>query len=102
MAPTADTPSLTKEWQKKVRTLIKDGKECPPKMPKMPIAGEKGVNVIDMVMFKSDYDRYKDKTEEYDDYKAKVFLLILGQCTLNMRQKIEEDDKEEYKKMEEE
>ena len=70
-------------------------------MPKMPIAGEKGVNVIDMVMFKSDYDRYKDKTEEYDDYKAKVFLLILGQCTLNMRQKIEEDDKEESKKMEE-
>ena len=76
-----------------MRTLIKDGKECPPKFPKRPT--EKGVIEIDMVIFKSDYDRYRDKTEEYDEYKAKLFVMILGQCTLNIRQKIEEDDKEE-------
>ena len=48
-----------KKYCKEMRTLIKDGKECPPKMPKRPIAQEKGVNEIDMVMFKTDYDRYK-------------------------------------------
>ena len=40
-----------KKYCKDMRTLIKDGKECAPKVPKMPIAGGKGVNEIHMVMF---------------------------------------------------
>ena len=65
-----------KKYCKEMLTLIKDGKEdeCPPKMPKRPTAGKEGVNEIDMVTIKSDYDRYRDKTEEYDEYKAKGFL----------------------------
>ena len=55
---------VCKMYCKEMRTLIKDGKECPPKMPKKPSTGKQGVDEIDIVMFKSDYDRYRDKTEE--------------------------------------
>jgi len=35
------------------------------------------------------YDQYLKKQEVYNDYKAKVFTIIMGQCTEVMKNKIE-------------
>ena len=33
--------------------------------------------------------QYHKKLDEFEEYKAKVFLIIKGQCTLTMKNKIE-------------
>ena len=49
--------------------------------------------------FKSDYDEYKKNLKQYKQLKSKVFLPIMGQCTINLKEKIESHD--DFDEMEE-
>ena len=51
--------------------------------------------------YKSDYDNYKADLKQYKQHKAKVFLLLMGQCMTNMKRKVEcnedfDDIEEDY------
>ena len=80
-----------------MRALVKTGEDGEPEMPDPP-SDKNSVSNYELMILKSDYEDYKKLKREYDSHKAKVFLLILGQCTLNMRNRVEQDDKEKYKK----
>ena len=90
-----------KKYSKEMRALVKTGEDGEPEEPDPP-KDKNSVTNYDLMILKSDYEDYKKLKREYECHKAKVFLLILGQCTLNMRNRVEQDDKEKYKKMEEE
>ena len=73
-----------------MRLLVKKGKEFAPEPPDDPKADKDGkISEVDKLTFKSEYDNYKHEEKQYNQHKAKVFLLILGQCTANMKRKIE-------------
>ena len=57
------------------------------------------IDEMEKVEFKSDYDEYKKDLKQYKELKSKVFLLIIGQCTTNLKEKIESHD--DFDKMEE-
>ena len=84
-----------------MRALVKTVEDDEPEQPDPP-SDKNSVSNYELMILKSDYEDYKKLKREYDSHKVKVFLLILGQCTLNMRNKVEQNDKEKYKKMEEE
>ena len=46
----------------------------------------------ELMVWKSEYNEYLRKKSRYDDDKVRVFLLVLGQCTLSLRHKIEQSD----------
>ena len=90
-----------KKYSKEMRALVKNGEDGEPEEPDPP-KDKNSVSTYELMILKSDYEDYKQLKREYECHKAKVFLLILGQCTLNMRNRVEQDDKEKYKKMEKE
>ncbi len=79
-----------------MRVLVKNSKESPPEEPKQP---EGKVPDVEMKQYEKKLSRYYAKLDEYMEYKAKVFVIIKGQCTLTMKNKVE--GMKDYDKIEE-
>ena len=67
--------------------LVMHLKECAPKEPVYPTGNT--ITERDKAVWGKQYDLYLKKQEQYDDYKAKVFTIVLGQCTKAMKNKVE-------------
>ena len=50
-------------------------------------------NDMAKVIWSKEYDHYLKKHEHYADYKAKVFMIILGQCMKLVQNRVEGMDK---------
>ena len=46
-------------------------------------------NKFHMEKYKQELSQYYEKLDQYEDYKAKVFVIIKGQCSLSMKNKVE-------------
>lgn len=86
-----------KEYNKAMRLLVKNLKESVPTEPTEP--KEKTVSDVKMKKYEKELSRYYEKLDEYVEYKAKVFVIIKGQCTLTMKNKVESI--KDYEKIEE-
>ena len=71
-----------------MRALVKTVEDDEPEQPDPP-SDKNSVSNYELMILKSDYEDYKKLKRQYESHKAKVLLLILGQCTLNMRNKVE-------------
>ena len=67
--------------------LVLHLKECKPSEPEYPTGN--AVTERDKAVWGKQYDLYLKKQEQYEDYKAKVFTIVLGQCTKAMKNKVE-------------
>ena len=81
-----------REYGKAMRILVVKGKEAPPSMPTAPD------NPLDTTVAASSaqwraYDKgldyYYKQLQLYNERKGKVFIVIMGQCTTTMKNKIE-------------
>ena len=79
---------LGKKYSTEMRDPVKTGQSCEPEKPDPP-SDKNSITEYEMVLLKGAYEDYKKLKTEYDIHKAKVFHLILGQCTMNMRNKVE-------------
>ena len=91
------TDYVAQRFTKSIGVLVSKGTEQEFKEPDKPKDEAKGMEV----------ERYKmllkmclEKQERYQEYKAKVFRIIMGQCKASMRNKLEA--LEVYEKLEEE
>ena len=74
-------------YSKEMKNLVlhlKEGAPVEPVYPDTTSATEK-----DKAVWSKLYDRYLKRLEVYDDYKAKVFTIIMGQCTKAMKNTVE-------------
>ena len=85
-----------REYNKAMRTLVKKMKESKPSEPAKP---EKEASDADLKEYEKKLDRYLKRSDVYDEYKAKVFVIIMGQCSLTMKNKVE--SLSEFEKLEE-
>ena len=83
-------------YNKDMRKLVNDGVELSLIEPTEP---EGTANTYKIKKYEKDLSRYYEKLDKYNEYKAKVFLVIKGQCSLSMKNKLESMDK--YKVFEE-
>ena len=60
-----------------MKLLVLQLTESGPTVPTYPTNGTEEEKVI----WSKEYDLYLKKHERYVDYKAKVFMIIMGQCT---------------------
>ena len=84
-----------REHNEDMRKLVKDGKEITLIEPTDPEGKETTYKVK---KFEKDLARYYEKMDKYNEYKAKVFLVVKGQCSLSMKNKLEA--MKEYGKLE--
>ena len=75
-----------REYNKFMRTLVKMSIETVPTEPDEPTGT---VTQYAMEKYKKQLSRYYDQLDKYEEYKAKVFVIIKGQCTLTMKNKVE-------------
>jgi hypothetical protein len=68
--------------------LVKDQKENEPKEPVMPDE-EEAKSPFVMKKYKTELNQYYFKKERYEEHKAKISVIVKGQCTLNMKNKVE-------------
>ena len=80
-----------REYNKAMRVLVKEKVESLPEEPEEPAPPAKNekISPYQMEKYKKELSRYYDKTDKYEEYKAKVFVIIKGQCTLTMKNKLE-------------
>lgn len=70
-----------------MQSLIKDQKEIKLTEPKT--LKEGATTSLDVEKWKKELDRYYKKVDKYEEDKAKVFIVIKGQCTLALKNKVE-------------
>lgn len=88
-----------RECSKEMRTLVKDVEKSTPQGPKQPAALTTGkVNPFEMEKCKKKLSRCCEKLDKCNDHKTKVFVVLKGQCTLTMKNKVESS--KEHKTME--
>ena len=91
---TAITEYVVVQYGKSMGQLMK-GKESAPAEPIAPrkalLEGkDPGKDMsFELTKYKAQMDRYLRKVDQYEENKAKVFVIIKGQCTLQMRNKLE-------------
>jgi hypothetical protein len=78
-----------KEYSKEMRLLVKNQKENEPKEPVMPDKKEEVNSPFVMKKYETESKQYYFKKERYEEHKAKIFVIVKGQCTLNMKNKME-------------
>jgi ABC-type thiamine transport system substrate-binding protein len=71
-----------------MRLLVKNQKESKPNQPVMPDKEEAKLPFV-MKKYKKVLKQYYFKKERCKEHKAKLFVIVKGQCTLNMRNKVE-------------
>jgi hypothetical protein len=77
---------MLEESIKEMRLLVKNEKENVPKEPVMPDKEEVKSPFV-MKKYETELKQYYFKKERYEEHKAKIFVIIKGQCTLNMKTK---------------
>jgi transcriptional regulator with AAA-type ATPase domain len=77
-----------REYSKEMRLLVKNQKESEPKEPEMPDKKEEANSPFVMKKYETELKQYYFKKERYEE-KAKIFVIVKGQCTLNMKNKVE-------------
>ena len=77
-----------REYSKEMRLLVKNQKENEPKEPVMPDK-EEATSPFVMKKYETELKQYYFKKERYEEHKAKIFVIVKGQCTLNMKNKVE-------------
>lgn len=87
-----------REYNKAMRVIVRKKIEKKPEEPEAP--DDEEMTEARMKKYEKAMDRYYKKIDQYEEYKAKVFVIILGQCTLSMKNKIE--SLKEFEKLEEE
>jgi len=70
----------------KMHLLVKERSDKPPEKPNRV---DKDADPIVIKEWEKDYDRYLKKLDLYEDHKSKVFIIIKGQCSLAVRNKVE-------------
>jgi mannose-6-phosphate isomerase class I len=73
---------------KEMRLLLKNQKESEPKEPVMSDK-EEAKSPFAMKKYETELKQYYFKKERYEEHKAKIFVIVKGQCTLNIKNKIE-------------
>jgi hypothetical protein len=79
---------VRREYSKEMRLLVKNHEENEPKEPVMPDKEEAKSPFI-MKKYETELKQYYFKKERYEEHKAKIFVIVMGQCTLNMKNKVE-------------
>jgi hypothetical protein len=77
-----------REYSKEMRLLVKNQKEKEPKEPVIPDKAEAKSPFV-MKMYETELKQYYFKKERYEEHKAKIFVIVKGQCTLNVKNKVE-------------
>jgi hypothetical protein len=77
-----------REYSKEMRLLVKNQKENEPKELVMPDKEEAKPPFL-MKKYERELKQYYFKKERYEEHKAKIFVIVKGQCTLNMKNKVE-------------
>jgi hypothetical protein len=77
-----------REYSKEMRLLVKNQEENEPKEPVMPDKEEAKLTFV-MKKYETELKQYYFKKERYEEHKAKIFVIVKGQCTLNMKNKVE-------------
>ena len=72
-------------YGKEMKTLVLQLLECGLTEPNYPDNGNEKQKAI----WSKEYDQYLKKSEWYQDYKAKVFMIVMGQCTKLMKNWVE-------------
>jgi hypothetical protein len=70
-----------REYSKEMRLLVKNQKENEPKELVMPNKEEAKLPSV-MKKYKTELKQYYFKKERYEEHKAKIFVIVKGQCTL--------------------
>jgi mannose-6-phosphate isomerase class I len=74
---------------KEMRLLVKNQKENEPKERVMPDKEEANLPFV-MKKYETELKQYYFKIKErYEEHKAKIFVIVKGQCYLNMKKKVE-------------
>jgi hypothetical protein len=77
-----------REYSKEMRLLVKNQKEKEPEEAVMPDKEEAKLPFV-MKKYETELKQYYYKKERYEEHKAKIFVIVKGQCTLNMKDKVE-------------
>ena len=75
-----------REHSKEMQSLVKNKQESPPTEPREP---KDDKNTFAVMKFKMQLNRHHDKLDKHNEHKAKVFVVVKGQCSLTMKNKIE-------------
>jgi hypothetical protein len=76
-----------REYSKEMRLLVENQKENEPKEPVMPDKEEAKLTFV-IKKYKTELKQYYFKKERYEEHKAEIFVIVKGQCTLNMKNKV--------------
>jgi Zinc knuckle len=89
-----------REYGYNMRVLVKNGTEKVFTEPKSPEKRAKGPEptATELSAFNAAINRYHKKLDKYQDDKAKVFIVILGQCTQVVKNMLENSD--DFKQLE--
>jgi mannose-6-phosphate isomerase class I len=79
---------VVREHSKEMRLLVKNQKENEPEEPVMPDK-EEAKSLFVIKKYETELKQYYFKKERYEEHKAKIFVIVKGQCTLNMKNKVE-------------
>jgi hypothetical protein len=77
-----------REYSKEMRLLVKNQKENKPKELVMPDREEAELPFVRR-KYKTELKQYYFKKERCEEHKAKILVIAKGQCTLNMKNKVE-------------
>jgi hypothetical protein len=77
-----------REYSEEMRLLVKNQKESETKEPVIPDKGEAKLPFV-MKKYQTELKQYYFKKEIYEEHKAKIFVIVKGQCTLNIKNKVE-------------
>jgi hypothetical protein len=67
---------------------VKNQKENEAKEPLMPDKEEAKLPFV-MKKYETELKQYYFKKESYEEHRAKIFVIVKGQCTLNMKNTVE-------------
>jgi hypothetical protein len=70
---------VRREYSKEMRLLVKNQKENEPKEPVMPDKEEAKSSSV-MKKYKTELKQHYVKKERYEEHKAKIFVIVKGQC----------------------
>jgi hypothetical protein len=84
----AITDYVRREYSEEMRLLVKNQKENEPKEPVIPDK-EEAKSPFVMQKNETELKQYHFKKERYEVRKAKIFVIMKGQCTLNTKNKVE-------------
>jgi hypothetical protein len=77
------------EYGRDMRMLVKRGKEKTFTKPRIPMSEDATPGLMEK--YKTELHIFHREKKEFQDNKTKVFVIILGQCTHNVKSKLENE-----------